>query len=155
MKEWFNELEQREQRLISIMAVLLIITGIYFLAIQPLQERIERAEAKLVTEQKLLAWVEKNATKIVRLRGLSGRSSNNNGSLDQLINRSARQHNITINRLQPQNSKMQVMIDKAPFHQILQWVQTMQLTYGLTIEIADFRQDNQSGFVKTRIVVGQ
>jgi len=154
MKEWFNELEQREQRLISVMTVLLIIAGIYFLAIQPLQERIERAEAKLVTEQKLLAWVEKNATKIVRLRSQSGRSVNN-GSLDQLINRSARQHNITINRLQPQNSKMQVMIDKAPFHQILQWVQTMQLTYGLTIEIADFRQDNQSGFVKTRIVVGQ
>ena len=50
---------------------------------------------------------------------------------------------------------MQVMIDKARFNQILQWVQTMQLKFGLTIEIADFRQDKQSGFVKTRLVVSQ
>lgn len=155
MKEWFNALEQREQRLVSLMAGFLIIAGVYFLLIQPLQERIERAEKKLVTEQKLLTWIEKNAATIIRLRGQSGKASNNNGSLDQLINRSARKHNITINRLQPQNSKMQVMIDKAPFHQILQWVQTIQLEYGLTIEIADFRQDNQSGFVKTRLVVSQ
>ena len=72
MKEWFNALEQREQRLIGLMAIFVIIIGIYFLAIQPLQERIERAEGKLVNEQKLLAWVEKNATTIVRLRGQSG-----------------------------------------------------------------------------------
>ena len=155
MKEWFNALEQREQRLISIMMAVVLIAGIYFLLIKPLQTRIERAEVKLNSEQRLLSWVEKNASTILRLRTQSGKTVTSNGSIDQKINRSARKHNVVINRLQPQNKKMQVMIDKAPFTEILQWVQAMQLDYGLTVEIADFRQDNQAGFVKARIVVSQ
>ena len=155
MKEWFNALEQREQRLVSTMGIFVIIAGLYFLLIQPFNERMDKAETKLANEQRLLTWVEKNASTIIKLRGQSGKGATKTGSLDQQVNRSARKHNIVINRLQPQNKKLQIMIDKASFTQVLQWVQSMQLDYGLTVEIADFRKDKQSGFVKTRIVVGQ
>lgn len=155
MKEWFNNLEQREQRLVSMMLVTIIVAGLYFLMIKPLQERLDKAEKGVARQQQLLTWVEKNAAKLVQLRTNSGITSSISGPLDQKINRSARAHNLTINRLQPQNNKMQVMIDKAPFHTILQWVQSMQLEYGLNVEIADFREDEQSGFVKTRVVVSQ
>jgi general secretion pathway protein M len=155
MKDWFNGLEQREQRLVSVMFVTLFIAIVYFFLINPLQTRLDKAEKGVAREQKLLSWVEMNAATLVKLRGGAGVATNASGSLDQRINNSARKHNLTINRLQPQNNKMQVMIDKAPFNQILQWVQTLQLDYGLTVEIADFRQDNQQGFVKTRIVVSQ
>jgi len=155
MKEWFSELEQREQSLVSIMVGTIFIAIVYFLLINPLQERLEKAERGVEREQKLLAWVETNAAILVKLRAKSGVTSSAAGPLDQRINRSAKKHSLIINRLQPQNNKMQVMIDKAPFNKILQWVQTLQLDYGLTVEIADFRQDNQPGFVKTRIVVSQ
>jgi len=153
MKDWFNGLEQREQRLVSLMFATVLVAIVYFLLINPLQARLDKAEKGVVREQKLLAWVEANAAKLVQLRAKSGVTSRASGPLDQLINRSARKYNLIINRLQPQNNKMQVMIDKAPFNQILQWVQSLQLEHGLSIEIADFRQDNQPGFVKTRIVV--
>lgn len=155
MKTWFSNLEQREQRLVSVMLVTIIVAGLYFLMVKPLQDRLEKAQKGVIRQQQLLHWVEKNAVKLVQLRANSGVVSSVNGPLDQKINRSARAHNLTINRLQPQNNKMQVMIDKAPFHTILQWVQSLQLTYGLNVEIADFREDEQSGFVKTRIVVSQ
>jgi general secretion pathway protein M len=155
MKDWFNGLEQREQRLVSVMFVTLFITVVYFFLINPLQVRLDKAEKGVAREQKLLSWVETNAATLVKLRGTAGVSSTASGPLDQRINSSARKHNLTINRLQPQNNKMQVMIDKAPFNKILQWVQTLQLDYGLTVEIADFKQDSQQGFVKTRIVVSQ
>lgn len=155
MKEWFNALEQREQRLVSIMGIVIIVACLYFLLIKPFNERMDKAETKVANEQRLLTWVEKNASTIVKLRSKAGKTSTSKGSLDQQVNRSARKHNIVINRLQPQNKKLQIMIDKAAFTQILQWVQSMQLDYGLTVEIADFRKDKQSGFVKTRIVVGQ
>ncbi|MCG7532204.1 type II secretion system protein M [Psychrobium sp. MM17-31] len=155
MKDWFNGLAQREQRLILAMLGVVIIAIVFFALIQPLQERVARAELSVKRNQQLLSWVETNAAKIVQLRAKGGVSASASGSIEQRINRSARQYKITINRLQPQNKKMQVMIDKAPFNSILQWVQALQLKQGLTIEIADIRADAQSGYVKTRLVVSQ
>lgn len=155
MKDWFNGLAQREQRLILAMLGVVTIAIVFFALIQPLQERSARAELGVKRNQQLLNWVETNAAKIVQLRAKGGVSGSASGSIEQRINRSARQYKITINRLQPQNKKMQVMIDKAPFNSILQWVQALQLKQGLTIEIADIRADNQSGYVKTRLVVSQ
>ncbi len=155
MKEWFNNLAEREQRLISVMAGVVMIAIIYFMLIKPLQERVAKAEQGVNRNQQLLTWVEKNAKRIVQLRAQGGVTSNASGSIEQRINSSARSFNITINRLQPQNNKMQVMIDNAPFNNILQWVQSLQFKQGLIIEIADVRAENQPGFVKTRLVVSQ
>lgn len=155
MKQWFNTLEQREQRLVIALGAVFVITIVYFMLLKPLQERMVKAERDVQRNQQLLSWVETNAAKIMQLRAQGGVTASGNGSIEQRVNQSARRFNLTVNRLQPQNSKMQVMIDKAPFNTILQWVQALQLEQGLAVEIADFREDSQTGFVKTRIVVSE
>lgn len=156
MKQWFNGLEQREQQLVSLMAVFIVIAGIFFLVYQPLQERLEQAEQAVKREGQLLEWVKTNADRIVSLRAAGGVNvQSSNLPLQRVVNTSSRQYSLVINRLQPQNDKLQVMIDKAEFSVLLQWIETLQLEYGLTVAVADFRSDGTPGFVKTRLVVSK
>lgn len=156
MKEWFGALEKREQNLVLMLGGVLIIALVYFAIFQPLAQQLERAQQGLKREQKLLVWVEKNAVKLIGLRASSGApSASNQGSLEQIVNSSARRYKLTINRLQPQTNKLQVTLDKAPFAVLLQWIQELQLNYGVKFEIAEFRPEGTPGMVKTRLVASK
>ncbi|MDP2561940.1 type II secretion system protein GspM [Psychrobium sp. 1_MG-2023] len=156
MKQWFNGLDQREQRLVSLMGLVIFIAGIFFLVYQPLQQRLVKAEQAVKRESQLLEWVKTNADRIISLRAAGGVNvQSSNLPLQRVINNSSRQYSLVVNRLQPQNNKLQVMIDKAEFSVLLQWIETLQLEYGLTVDVVDFRSDGLPGFVKTRLVVSK
>jgi len=156
MKERFESLEKREQNLVIMLGIMLVISIIYFAIYQPLSQKLSMAEQGLKREQQLLSWVETNAAKLVQLRASSGVSlSSNRSSLDQIINSTARRYKLTISRLQPQTNKLQVTLDNASFVQLLQWIQELQLANGIKVEIAEFRPQQASGIVKTRLVVSK
>jgi len=156
MKEWFEALEKREQNLVTMLGAMLLVALVYFVIYQPLANNLTRAQQGLESEQKLLVWVEQNAAKIVNLRAKSGVSASpSQGSLAQIINASARRHKLTINRIQPQNNKIQINIESASFVALLQWVQELELTHAILIEIAEFRPQGEPGYVKTRLVVSK
>jgi len=156
MKEWLETLEKREQNLVLMLGAMLMVALVYFVVYQPLANNLNKAQQGVASEQKLLVWVEKNATKIAKLRAQSGLSASpNQGSLAQIINTSARRHKLTINRIQPQNNKIQINIESASFVALLQWVQELELTYSVLIEIAEFRPQGAPGYVKTRLVVSK
>lgn len=156
MKDWFKGLEQREQNLVLMLAGVLCIAFTYFAIYQPLSDKLTRAQSGLEREQRLLAWVESNGAKLAALRASSGGSVNvGNQSLEQIINGSARRYQLTLNRLQPQSQKLQVTLDNAPFTQLLAWIQELQLSNGVTIEVAEFRPQSAPGFVKTRLIVSK
>jgi general secretion pathway protein M len=77
----------------------------------------------------------------------------NSDSLDQLVNRSARQLGLTINRLQPQNNKLNVTLEHAKFNLVLQWLAQLQQQYGLTLDSVDFRADSTAGMVRVRVLL--
>lgn len=156
MKEWFDSLEERERNLLLMLGGVLIIAVLYFAIYQPLTNKLTLAKEGVAREQQLLSWVEKNATKLALLRANSGVSANaNGGSLEQIINSTARRYQLTINRIQPQSNKLQVSLDSASFVTLLQWIQELQLSSGMVIEIADFRPLAAPGLVKTRLVVSK
>jgi len=156
MRERFESLEKREQNLVMMLGIMLVIAVIYFFIYQPLSDKLSQAKQGLAREQQLLTWVEKNAAKLVQLRASSGVSrSNNRSSLDQIINSTARRYKLSISRLQPQSDRLQVTLDNASFVQLLQWIQELQLANGITVEIAEFRPQAASGIVKTRLVVSK
>jgi len=156
MKEWFEALEKREQNLVLMLGGMLMIAVIYFVIYQPLSDKLARAKHGVIKEQQLLNWVEENATKLVALQASSGVSNSpNSGSLDQVINSTARRYKLVISRIQPQSNKLQVTLDNATFTQLLHWVQELQLNHGVQIEIAEFRPQAAPGLVKTRLVVSK
>jgi len=155
MKEYLASLQQRERNLVYLMAAALLIALGYFAAYQPLENKLQRAASSLEREISLQQWLEINGTKLAKLRAEKGKGNSSSGSLDQLVNSSARQFGLTINRLQPQNKKLNVTLENAKFKSVLQWLEQLQQQHGLTLENVDFRAESAPGMVRARVLLAK
>ena len=136
LKSTFLQLSEREQRLVIISAVLVIVAIFYWGIWSPLNTSLERGQTAVNNQTELLAWVQKNANRAAQLRSSGDNNTRFSGSLPQAVNQSASRMKIAISRMQPQGDELQVWIDQAPFNDILSWLQSMEKT-GVSIDIAE------------------
>lgn len=148
-KSMFLQLSKREQRLVIISAVLVLVAIFYWGIWTPLNSSLERDQAAVKNQTELLVWVQKNANKAVQLRSSGDSKASFSGSLTQTVNQSASRMKIAITRMQPQGEELQVWIDQAPFNDVLSWLQTLE-TNGLSIVDIDIAESDLPGQVKIR-----
>ncbi len=149
LKQKFHQLSEREQRLMLISAVAIAIGAFYWLVWAPLNTSLAQERIALENQQSLLSWVEKNANKVIQLRGSGKASASFNGSLPQAVNRSADKLGIAISRMQPQAEELQVWVDQAPFNDVLAWLQELE-DQGIVILDLDVAEADVPGYVKIR-----
>jgi general secretion pathway protein M len=149
LKSMFLQLSGREQRLVIISAVLVLIAIFYWGILSPLNTSLERNQASVEKQTELLTWVQKNANRAVQLRSSVGNKSAFSSSLPQVVNQSASKMQIAISRMQPQGDELQVWIDQAPFNDVLSWLQSLEKT-GVSILDIDIAESNLPGQVKIR-----
>ncbi|NQZ20820.1 MAG: type II secretion system protein M [Colwellia sp.] len=149
MKIWWQQLKTSEQRLVAIMAIVVIGFLFFSLIWQPLNEGITKAQQKIGRQQTLLTEVQEGTQRYQQAKrnGGSGQSS---GSLSSIVNQSAGRHNITITRLQPQADDLQVWIDEVPFSQLLGWLEFLANREGLLVKSIDLGKTDEKGVVKVR-----
>ena len=149
MKIWWQQLKTSEQRLVAIMAIVVIGFLFFSLIWQPLNEGITKAQQKIGRQQTLLTEVQEGTQRYQQAKrnGGSGQSS---GSLSSIVNQSAGRHNITITRLQPQADDLQVWIDEVPFSQLLGWLEFLANREGLLVKSIDLGKTDEKGVVKAR-----
>jgi general secretion pathway protein M len=148
LKAMFLQLSGREQRLVIISAILVLVAIFYWGIWSPLNTSLERDKAAVKNQTELLVWVQKNANRAVQLRS-SGSKTSLSGSLPQVVNQAASRMKITISRMQPQGEELQVWIDQAPFNDVLSWLQSLEKT-GVTILDIDMAESDSPGQVKIR-----
>lgn len=147
-KSTFLQLSEREQRLVIISAVLVLVAIFYWGIWSPLNTSLEQNKTAVENQTKLLAWVQKNANKAVQLRS-SGTKASFSGSLPQAVNQSANRMKIAISRMQPQGEELQVWIDQAAFNDVLEWLQSLE-KIGVSILDIDIAESDLPGHVKIR-----
>lgn len=147
--EKYRALTEREQRLVQLSAIVVIIAIFYFAIWSPLTTSIERQRALLDSQQELLVWVKDSARRAQQLRRSQGAGTAFSGSLPQAVNRTTAQHNIAIARMQPQGEEIQVWVDQAPFNDVLEWLQSME-QIGIIILQADMTEADSEGYIKIR-----
>lgn len=149
LKSTFLQLSEREQRLVIISAVLVIVAIFYWGIWSPLNTSLEQGQTAVNNQTELLAWVQKNANRAAQLRSSGDNNTRFSGSLPQAVNQSASRMKIAISRMQPQGDELQVWIDQAPFNDILSWLQSMEKT-GVSILDIDITASDLPGQVKIR-----
>jgi general secretion pathway protein M len=149
LKSMYLQLNGREQRLVIISAILVLVAIFYWSIWSPLNTSIERGKIAVKNQIELLDWVQKNANKAVQLRSSVGKNVSFSGSLPQAVNQSATRMKIAISRMQPQGEELQVWIDQAPFNDVLSWLQTLEKT-GVSILDIDIAESDLPGQVKIR-----
>jgi general secretion pathway protein M len=148
MKAWWQQLNTREQRLVSGMSVLMSIFILYGLIWQPLTENIEKTTLKLERQQALLIWVAENTQRYQQAKRNARASSG--ASLSSIVNRTSSANNITITRMQPQGDDLQVWIDEISFNQLLTWLEQLAISDGLQVKNIDLSSADQQGMVRVR-----
>ena len=149
MKIWWQQLKISEQRLVAIMAIVVISFLFFSLIWQPLNEGITKTPQKIVRQQTLLTEVQEGTQRYQQAK-INGGSGQSNGSLSSIVNQSAGRHNITITRLQPQADDLQVWIDEVPFSQLLGWLEFLANREGLLVKSIDLGKTDEKGVVKVR-----
>ncbi len=145
----YRALTDREQMLVLVSGVVIVIAFLYWGIFAPLNAGIDREQTRLVSQQKLLEWVSERTAKAQQLRRAAGTSNLFTGSLPQAVNSTSSRFNIAISRMQPQGEELQVWVDQAPFNEVLNWLQTLE-SMGIVILNADIAEADASGQVKIR-----
>jgi general secretion pathway protein M len=148
MKAWWQQLNTREQRLVSVMSVLMSIFILYGLIWQPLTENIEKTTLKLERQQALLTWVAENTQRYQQAK--RNARANSGASLSSIVNRTSSANNITITRMQPQGDDLQVWIDEISFNQLLTWLEQLAISDGLQVKNIDLSSADLQGMVRVR-----
>jgi general secretion pathway protein M len=149
LKLYFTQLNEREQRLVLVSAVLVVIALFYWVIWSPLSESVTKGQTNLNSQQELLVWVQQNANRALQLQGSAKPSTKFSGSLAQEVNQSAGRLNITIARMQPQGDELQVWVDQVPFNDVLSWLQGLE-GKGIIILDLDIAETNSAGQIKIR-----
>ncbi|QFI39277.1 type II secretion system protein M [Moritella marina ATCC 15381] len=149
MKAHWQQLEQKEKQLISILIATLLLAGGYWLLWQPLQDNIVNTQRKVNVQTQTLADVKVLGQKITELQG--GQVARvAAGDLNQLVSRSAARHKIAISRIQAKTNSLQVWIDDVNFNQLTSWLEKLNKQYGIEIQNIDLSVSDTKGMVKVR-----
>lgn len=150
-----NQMNQREKLLVSVAAVLFVITLAYFIAWKPLAGGIAEREAKIDAQQELLQWVRENTGRyLAQTGGVQSKdstpTSSMSGSMSERVTRLASAAKIEVTRMQPQSDSLVVVIDQVPFNTLLQLIENLETQGGLVIEHLDATEGGEPGIVRVR-----
>ncbi len=149
LQEWFTNLEQREQILLKIGAVAVVLAILIWGIWHPLNTAITQQESLLHKQQKLAVWVAKQKAKVATLSSAQSRQANLQGSIVQAVNSTASYNKIALTRLQPNGDQVQVWIDEVEFGTLMKWLDSLEKT-GLNVMQIDIAQTGELGTVKVR-----
>ncbi|PMN69092.1 type II secretion system protein M [Enterovibrio norvegicus] len=148
---YWKGLSLREQRLLGAAAAVLLLGGLYWGLISPLQDRAEQAKQKLASEKALLAWVDGKAAEIEALRTATGnRSQVSTLPLNQAVTSSVKRYKLEIVRLQPQQEDIQVWLKPMSFSTLLNWLEFLSSSQGVQVKFIDLGKTDTEGMVEVK-----
>lgn len=146
---WWTSLSGREQRLLSVGGLLLLIAAVFWGLIQPVADRADKAQTKINSEKQLLNWVSKKADEIIELRGSTGRSISER-PMNQVVSGSVSRFKIELIRMQPRDDMLQVWIKPVAFNQFVSWLNFLNQEQGIRVEYMDISQADSKGVVEIK-----
>lgn len=144
-------LQEREQRLIQVMAVMLVAAVLWFGIWQPLNEREARAQTQLQGQYQTQRLVEQQIGQVLQARASQrqGVQAIRADQLNSVVNQLTGQFELEVSRSQPQNESLVLVFNEAPFNALLQFIQQLS-ERGVIIENLDVAESNTAGVVRVR-----
>ena len=137
LKSWWENLQDRERKILSISGTILSILFIYFAIWSPLSNAVSDRKHQVIAQTDLLHYLQKASTHIQALKA-SGIQvfSDENVNLLTLTEQSLTANALTLflkQVQQPQNNQVSLTFEKVPFDKLMQWTQTLAMMHGVSI----------------------
>ena len=155
MKEWFSQLNQREQMSLLLLGLALSLYLVYMFVWSPLESRREQLAVQNTAVAESLARVDAMVTELLQLRS-SGAKPGAKRNLMTVINQSTGRLSLPVSRLQPNSrGEIQVRLEDVAFDSLLQWLYEMEYREGLLVREVSVTKTGSVGRVNVTVRIAQ
>lgn len=152
IKSHFEQMNKREQLLVGLTTVIVVIYLIYLFIYEPLSVAQTEATKQLQEKKETLNWM--NQIKVYA--GKSSRQSiSDNSQLLSILTQQLSHSSLKPFPYQLQQSgggNVQLSYDRVPFNPFIEWLLSFQAKYAITIDRFTATKHDQEGMVKLVVV---
>lgn len=157
MRQWWQGLARREQRILLAGAAALALMLGYLLVWEPLHQGVLRLERSTAEQQAVLQWMQRSAQQARALSGVARVDSAMRGSesAQALIERTARSSGLAEGYKQTRQAaenELLVSFEAVGFDELVVWLDQLQQVYGLELVVAELDRV-QPGRVNARLTL--
>jgi general secretion pathway protein M len=153
MREWFDNLSERDRRIVTwggAAVLVLVLLGI----IVPLNRNIALARERVTRKQADLQFIQSVAPQLASAGPASGNASG--ADLVVLIDSSARESGLgkSLSNSQPTGDKgLRIRLDRVPFDSMVAWLSRLSQQHGVRVESAEIEFAGEAGLVNAGLVL--
>jgi general secretion pathway protein M len=157
MKEWWLNLTPREQQLLSIGSVILVIALFYLFIWQPLVSSIDDLNDTIAGQQQLLAWMNSTTPQLIEARNMSKPIAQIDANLLlSTIDQSLKAKPISdkppeIN--QTESNKVQVKFVTVGFDNLIAWLNDLWQNNDILVSQATITSSKSTGEVQASLIL--
>lgn len=157
IKDWFEGLEPRERWMVSVAGVLVGLTMLYLMIVEPYVEYRRDLASQVEDKRELLAWMESARAEIAALEATGRQTTAGSGqSLFGIVDSTSKAADLgqAIRQITPDgDDSVRVRMDAARFDHALRWLETLESEHGVMVTRVTFDQTDQSGRVNVSLTL--
>jgi len=155
LKDKFEELDQRERWMVIACAILVSVTALYLLVLEPYMEHRQDLQQQVSERQELLAWMKGAKAEIQALEGAGRQTTAGSGqSLFAVVDQTSEQAELgrAVRQITPDgDDAVRVRMDAARFDHTLNWLETLEQEHGVEVSRVSFDLTDQPGRVNVSL----
>ena len=160
IQNWYQGLQQRERQLVLAASAVIVITLLYLTIWEPIHKGVEDQTQKYQTQVEILDWMQAAATEVRALQasGAAKKRTNSSQPVTLLLEKSATTAGLKpyLRKLESTTDKgARVTIDDASFDQVLLWLNTLQIQYGISVSSANLDRADKAGAINARMTLNR
>ena len=143
--EWFLQRDRREQLILVIGAICLLVFLLWTVVLNPMQEaRAEQARTNVVTAERL-ARVQALAAEFNQ-RSKTAAAPRSRGSIADLVDQTLRKHGLQMQGFQPSSSgEVRLRFDSTAFNDLMQWLHELESQHSVEVRELSVVTGNAAG----------
>lgn len=148
--DWFHDLERREQWMLIIGGLALILYLFYILLWRPLAAENASLVKRNASAVETLAWMQSSA-KMVKNSDQTTKTPANGRTLSQILNASVANKGLRFSRFQPRgDNRAQVWFDNVDFSAVFLWLNDLQ-AQNVSVSNASVTGSSGNGLVSVSL----
>jgi general secretion pathway protein M len=156
MKHWFAGLNNRERRIVSGGAIVVLIMLVYLLIWEPLSSSRAQLQTSVQAQRNTYAWMQQAAHEINQLSGRDAGNNKPTGSLLGTINNTAKPvlRGAILKRVEEDRQQgVRVWIEQVAFDDLIHWLGQIQQQYGIRVSSLVSERHTRPGRVNVRLIL--
>jgi Type II secretory pathway, component PulM len=153
LKQWFLDQNPRDQMMLSVGGVAVLIYILVFMVLLPMQDNLERKERRNLVSLQEQEEVRQLAGQVLARQ--QGGQEVSNQNLTSLLNDSTREFGLTMENVQPSGNSARVRLGASDFNKVVAWLNEMENKRGLQISDLTITADRNPGLVQVNLQLTQ